>query len=144
VGISELSGSAKPFVMLVDLTGASADELIYEDVFPSGGNAVNAGANAVTLTKTNDIFVSGTIRDFTDAADGDLNKGDQVFVMRTDQDGTALSDYRHYGLINGEERAVRALTAPDGSIFLGATYDFGPGVSQFALLKMNVEGDLKQ
>jgi len=144
VGISEFAGASKPFVMLVDLTGASSDEVIYETEFPSGSNAVNAGANAVTLTKTNDLFISGTISDFLDPADGGQNKGDELFVMRADQDGTALNAFKNYGLINGEERAVRALTAPDGSIFIGATYDFGPGVTQFALLKMNVEGELKQ
>ena len=65
-------------------------------------------------------------------------------VMRTDQAGDRINSVKNFGVENGDDLAVRAFTTPDGSILVGGTYDFGGGQKRFALLKLNVNGELKQ
>jgi hypothetical protein len=140
VGRSVGTSETKPFLLRVDLTGASSDDTLYNTEFLNR----NAGATGLARTGVNDYFVIGTVEDFvTDEANGE-QRGDEVLTMLTDQDGTIRGTWNTYGLINGNESGVRVLKASDGSMLVGSTYDFGSGLLQFALLKMNVEGELKK
>ncbi len=139
VGTSTGTSESKPFLLRVDLTGASSDDALYSTEFLNR----NAGATGLARTSVNDYFVIGTVEDFV--TDGTSEqRGDEVLTMLTDQDGSIKGTWNTYGLINGNETGVRVLKAPDGSMLVGSTYDFGSGLFQFALLKMNVEGELKK
>jgi len=137
-GSTYVGSTVKPFLMLVDLTGASSSTLTYSS------DLEDFSMEGVSLTQTrfNDYFMVGTVMDYTSKEEGD--KENDVMVMRTDQSGVFQGAWENHGLINGNEKGVRVLTAPDGSIYVGATYDFGGGLPQFALLKMNAEGELKK
>lgn len=141
---------SSPFLMNVDLTGAVSVEENYALDFaeaPKNRNPKTGGARSVTQTLSNDFVVIGDLIDYT-AFPGDKKlekfRNDEVMIMRTNQAGIQVSSITSFGVENGDDRAVRALTAADGTILVGATYDFGGGITQFALLKMNVQGELKQ
>ena len=137
-----------PFLMNVDLTGAVTNVVNFESDFTTDID-LTGSAFGVTQSLSNDFIIVGELVDFVEivSSAGDRSrksKNNELMVMRTDQSGTRIGDVRNFGVENGDDKAVKVLTATDGSILVGATYDFGRGRTQFALLKMNVEGELKQ
>lgn len=133
-----------PFLMLVDLNGSFTEETEYSAEFAENGVS-NAVATSLAQTNANDYFIVGNVGVFG-------NFGGEMTLMKTDQLGNIIPigidanaperPWINLGLINGNDRAVRVLRSSDGSLFVGAVYDFGPGLSQFALLKVNDEGVL--
>lgn len=135
---SQLSGESIPFFMNVDLTGANADEVDYRLELQTGNSNQSFGrAIGLTQTTTNDFIIVGEV-------DGLEDNGKEIMILKADQAGELIAEPIRYGLLNGDESARRALTAADGSIYVGTTYDFGGGLSQIGLLKLNADGELKQ
>lgn len=134
-----------PFMMNVDLTGAVTNIVNFENDFATP--ELTGRAFGVTQSLSNDFIVIGELIDFVEKdkkGDPVKSKNNELMVMRTDQSGARVGGVSNFGLENGEDKGVRVLTAPDGSILVGGTFDFGGGLSEIALLKMNVEGELKQ
>ena len=139
IGYSDLGGgNEKPFLMSVDLTGAATNEVLYDVEF----GTVNARGFSITQTLTNDIILIGELIDFED--DQGTQRNNELLFMRTDQAGAQIGEPKNFGVENGDDVAIRALTTAEGNILVGATYDFGGGLTLFALLKMNSDGELKQ
>lgn len=136
------STGSYPFMMNVDLTGAVTNVVNYETEFASNG--ISGRAFGVTQSLSNDFILVGELIDFIDTA-GKVTKpkNNELMVMRTDQFGVRLGEINNFGVENGEDKAVRVLTDTEGNILVGATYDFGSELEKFALLKMNVQGELK-
>ncbi len=137
-GDASLSDGGIPFFMKVDLTGANTieEDYLYE-LNPNGTANITGRAIGVTQTKTNDYIIVGEI-------DGLEEEGKEIMVLKTDQEGNQIGEEIRYGLLNGDELARRTLTAQDGSIYVGATYDFGGGLSQIGLLKLNSDGEVRR
>ena len=143
VGTSTLNNlDFEPFVMLVDLTGAKTGEILYQNEF-SGNPIINSSGYGLGLVQllNNDYFVLGSI---TDLQVGNENRGGEGFVFKTDQDGALQGEISSYGLVNGDDEFVRGLTSNDGTVYIGGTYDFGGGLAQMVLLKVNSQGILKK
>lgn len=135
VGTSTLSTTDfQPFVMLVDLQGAKK----YEKIFTNSEIANGYGLGIAQLSNK-DYFLVGSNADVG-------NNQDQALIIKLDQDGEVKNNtIKNYGLVNGNEQAVRALSTDGSSVYIGATYEFGTGgLKQFALLKVNSSGDLKK
>ncbi|MCP4458707.1 MAG: delta-60 repeat domain-containing protein [Cytophagales bacterium] len=145
IGYSDLgSGDHKPFLMNVDLIGAAPNEILYDTDFDNAN--LEGRGFSITQTLSNDFIIVGELIDYT-ANRGDKNEKDrnnELMVMRTNQGGEQIGLVKNFGVENGDDVAIRAFTTVDGSILVGGTYDFGGGESRFALLKMNVNGELKQ
>ena len=144
VGTSYFDASTyDPFVMFVDIVGAQVTEVVFDQTFSSGTSGFNAKGLGVVQLQNNDYFVVGSVDNYEDPISGEA-KGDESLVVRTDQLGSPIGEFKTYGLLNGNEHADRALKGNDGSIRIGATFDFGGGLTSFALLKTNTDGELKQ
>ena len=156
VGTSDIgSGVEVPFLMSVDLIGAATSEILFaQDVveefgspFESEPKASGGRGYGITQTNSNDFILVGELLDFYDQdknGNRTTSRNNELMVMRTNQGGERIGNFNNFGVVNGADKAVRVLTATDGSILVGATYDFGNDFTQFALLKMNIDGELKQ
>lgn len=136
-GTTSFGPSSAPFLMVVSEGGTLISGEVLQPNFD--GNAFGLG---VTRTLENDFVVIGRMESWND---GGVNKGDEAMFIRTSQLGETLPEFTHnYGTQNGNDEAKATLTAPDGSIVVGGTTDFGSGITMFTLMKMNDEGELKE
>ncbi len=139
--------NSTPFLMNVDLTGLATKELNYTIEFRDASAFGEGRAYSITQTLSNDYVIVGEILKY-DVMDKKGNflktRNGEAMIMPINQGGTQIGGIKNYGVENDDDTAIRVLTAPDGSILVGAIYDFGGGLKQFALLKMNVEGELRK
>ena len=131
-----------PFIMNVDLTGAVTNTVNFETDFTALG--FTGRAFGVTQSLFNDFILVGELIDFEEPTKDGKAKNNELMVMKTDQSGALVGDVKNFGVENDDDKAVRVLATPDGSLLVGATFDFGGGLTEFALLKMNIDGELKQ
>ncbi len=156
VGTSS-SGEVFPFLMNVDLEGATSTEQLYvDDIWYVDGLESTAGipvdasitgqAIGVTKTPTNDLMIVGQIDGFDDVGDTRTSNdnGKEMMVFTTDQNGNRKSGIMQFGLVNGSESAIRAASLSDGSVVVVGNYQFGEVLQQIAVLKLNPDGLLKQ
>lgn len=137
---------SRPFLLDVDLAGAIAVAVNYATDFAAIDDGIEGGATSITQSPSNDFVIVGELQDYTEnyGAKGAKDRNNEVMVMRTDQAGVPIGSIKNFGVENGEDKGVRVLTTADGRILVGATYDFGGGLIEMVLLKMNADGELKQ
>ena len=143
VGTSELNDlTYEPFIMLTDITGAKTSEVLYDAEF-TGSPGINSSGEGLGVVQlyNNNYFVIGSIADYQL---GTENRGSEGFIMSTDQDGVKNDALGIYGLVNGDDNLVRALTSSNGSVYIGGNFDFGGGLTQMVLMRVNPNGVLKK
>jgi hypothetical protein len=50
---------------------------------------------------------------------------------------------QYYGIEAGNDRANKAIALPDGTIAVLGTFDFGSGTTLIGLMKVNIDGELR-
>ena len=143
VGTSKLNElTYEPFIMLVDIPGAKTNEVLYDLEF-TGSAEINSSGEGLGVVQlyNNNYFVIGSIVDYQSVNE---NRGSEGFIMPTDQDGVKNDALGIYGLVNGDDNMVRALTSMNGTVYIGGNFDFGGGLTQMVLMRVNPNGVLKK
>ncbi len=104
---------------------------------------------ALTFSRTlnNELMVLGSIPNFT-LGQGDagtsVTKLEEILVMRVSPIAGHVEGFdQNYGTTVGNDRAIGAITLPDGDVLVAATIDFGSGTTMVGLLRLNANGELK-
>ena len=144
-GDAELANGGRPFLMNVDLTGAVSTEVFYSDS-EDVALGIEAGAYGITRLANNNLMIVGQTDGFdqTEQGKNTNDNGVEVMYFITDQAGEQISEVFQLGLVNGDDAGRKIMSTTDGSVLIAANYDFGGGLQQIAVFKVNVNGELKQ
>ncbi len=125
----------------VFLSGANHNNSIYNTTNNSGEvSIVQTQGFGVTQTLGNDIVLLGQYESLT--AEGQ-SRGVEGMFVRFDQASQPIEGAESFfGLADGNDRIVDAVTLPDGKIVAVSNVDFGGGVQLISVIKMNPDGSL--
>ena len=134
------------FFMNIDDNGISLWKKTLVSAFTSGGVPLQTRGLGATATRTNDFVIVGNYPSFrtdVESINGVASRGQEAMFMRVSQTGEEMEGFEtNYGLGDGNDTAVDAITMPDGKIMIAATIDFGGGVKMISLIKLNDTGRL--
>lgn len=145
------SGTFNEFAFTMNLS--SNGDLLSGDTLTSlfksrtiSTRSINSRGLAITRGINSDLFIVGVYPDFRPSSlSNDINRGHEAMFIRVDQGGKPIEGFEtHYGLENGDDMASAALTLPNGKILVGATIDFGSGITLMSLIKLNDTGLLDE
>lgn len=142
VGTSNTSTSLEySFIMNLSnsgiyLSGNSFDE----SSFNSENNTLQSNGLGVTQTSTNDVVMVGQYKSFE--SDG-MSRGGEGMYVKFNQAAVPIEGAESFfGLADGNDSVVDAVTLPDGKIVAVANVDFGGGVKLISIIKLNDDGSL--
>lgn len=141
------TGAGWPFMMNVDLSGAvSVANYYVEDINEGATGDILANGYGVARLTNNNLLLVGSTDGFDDLPTSreTNDNGKELMYFVTDQGGTRISDIVQFGLVNGDDSGRKVIATSDGSALIAADYDFGGGLQQIAILKVNADGQLKQ
>ena len=108
--------------------------------FNSETNVLQSFGNGITQTQTNDLAVVGQYQSFVS---GNLSRGGEGMFVKFDQASVPVAGAESFfGLADGNDSVVDAVTLPDGKIVAVANVDFGGGVQLISVIKLNDNGSL--
>ncbi len=164
LGANDVPYAVKKTSLGYTIVGSTAEEngamRGFHVAVSSGGSLVNNSVNvlandfglecqALTFSRTlnNELMVLGSIPNFSIAkGDGTTSetKLEEILVMRVSPISGHIPGFdQNYGTTIGNDRAVQALTLPDGDVLVTATVDFGSGTTMVGLLRLNEDGELR-
>ncbi|WP_462249975.1 NHL repeat-containing protein [Ekhidna sp.] len=125
----------------VFLSGTNHNNSIYNTTNNNGEvSVVQTQGFGVTQALGNDIVLLGQYESLI--AEGQ-SRGVEGMFVRFDQAAQPIEGAESFfGLADGNDRIVDAVTLPDGKIVAVANVDFGGGVQLISVIKMNPDGSL--
>ncbi|WP_436516184.1 hypothetical protein [Ekhidna sp. To15] len=103
-------------------------------------NIVQTQGLGVTQAANNDIVMVGQYEAFVS---GNLSRGGEGMFVKFDQAANPIAGAESFfGLADGNDSVVDAVTLPDGKIAAVANVDFGGGVKLISIIKLNDNGSL--
>lgn len=147
-GTSSLGNSENAFIMGISSLGTLDDIAIVPSVLDTNDyNDIDTRGNTLVKAFNGDYLIMGSYPSFDASASTDItnNRLEEMMILRTDANGLKLSDHdQWYGLESGNDRANKAINLPDGKIAVVGTFDFGSGTTLIGLLKLNINGELRE
>ncbi|MEO9476306.1 MAG: hypothetical protein ABJG41_12250 [Cyclobacteriaceae bacterium] len=147
-GTSSFGNSENAFIMGINRSGTLDDVAIVPTVLETNDfNDIDTRGNTLVKAFNGDYLVMGSYPSFDASASNDItnNRLEEMMILRTDANGNKLSDFdQWYGLESGNDRANKAINLPDGKIAVVGTFDFGSGTTLIGLLKLNINGELRE
>ena len=120
----------------VYLSGNSHDSSAYN----TGNVVLQTNGYGVTQAINNDIIMVGQYQSFIT---GNLSRGEEGMFVKFDQSATPVAGAESFfGLSDGNDSVIDAVTLPDGKIAVVANVDFGGGVTLISIIKINDNGSL--
>lgn len=146
VGTSTISEQNYAFFMDIDRNGIANRKDTISSLFgQSEGETfarLQTEATAVTATLNNDFVIVGRYPNFRTELE---SRGAEMMLTRVNQIGETVEDLEaNFGVGDGNDTAVDAITLSDGKIVVLATIDFGGGVRVISMIKLNDTGDLDE
>ena len=137
VGTSTINDRKRAFFMDIDRSGLGN----RKDTIAAAGS-LQTEAMAVTATPSNDFVIVGR---YTNFRSPEGPRGGEILFYKTNSAGEAIAGTENnFGLRDGNDVAVDAVTLPDGKIVMLANVDFGGGVQLLSLIKLNEDGELDE
>ncbi|WP_425391336.1 hypothetical protein [Ekhidna sp.] len=103
-------------------------------------NTLQSLGNGVTQTVGNNLVMLGEYLSFNT---GSLSRGGEGMFVKFNQGSVPINGAESYfGLADGNDAIVDAVTLPDGKIVAVANVDFGGGVKLLSIIKLNDDGSL--
>ncbi|MEO9484485.1 MAG: hypothetical protein ABJG47_13600 [Ekhidna sp.] len=93
----------------------------------------------VTQALNNELLLVGKYLSFTTASEA---RGGEGMFVQFDQSAQVTGAESFFGLADGDDGIVDAVTLPDGKIVAVANVDFGGGVKLLSIIKLNADGSL--
>ncbi len=94
----------------------------------------------VTQAANNDIIMVGQYESLTAE---NQSRGEEGMFVKFDQAAQPVDGAEtFFGLADGNDRIVDAVTLPDGKIVAVANIDFGGGIQLISVIKLNADGSL--
>ncbi|MEP3042740.1 hypothetical protein [Nonlabens ulvanivorans] len=94
----------------------------------------------VTQAIDNDLILLGQYLSFVD---NNLSRGNEGLFTKFDQASNPVEgEESFFGLSDGDDTIIDAVTLPDGKIVAVANVDFGGGVKLISIIKLNADGSL--
>ncbi|MEM6829314.1 MAG: hypothetical protein AAF551_02280 [Bacteroidota bacterium] len=148
-GTSNSGGNEFAFVMNMSSLGDLISGDTLTSIFRNGGNPLNTNGAALTRDANNDFIVVGRYVDFRpdnqEIISTSFDRAGEAMFIRTEQDASPVEGFEtNYGLESGDDIASAVVTLEDGKIVVGATIDFGGGVTLMSLIKLNDTGRLDE
>jgi hypothetical protein len=129
------------FIMNITNSGVlvSANNHI-NSAFNSQSSVLQTIGMGVTQALNNDLILVGQYTSFTS---GGFSRGGEGLFVKFDQGSNPIEGAESFfGLSDGNEIMVDAVTLPDGKIVALANVDFGGGVKLISIIKLNDDGSL--
>ncbi|SNS68739.1 hypothetical protein SAMN05421640_0853 [Ekhidna lutea] len=121
----------------VFLSGNLHDSSAYEGIETRG--------LGVTLAANSDVIILGQYPSFNFLEEGQprVSRGGEGMFVRFDQACRPVDGVESFfGLADGNDQIVDAVTLPDGKVIAVANVDFGGGVRLISIMKLNADGSL--
>lgn len=94
----------------------------------------------ITQGLDNNLIILGQYPSFTS---GGLSRSGEGMFVKFDQGGEPVTGAESaFGLSDGNDNIVDAVTLPDGKIVMVSNVDFGGGVKLISIIKLNTDGSL--
>ncbi|WP_421765295.1 hypothetical protein [Ekhidna sp.] len=129
----------------VYLSGNSHDSSVYQDHGGTTVASIETRGIGVTQALDNKIIMVGQYPSFsfTDASNVSYARSAEGMFAKFGQGGAHLpAEESFFGLADGNDEIVDAVTLPDGKIVAVANVDFGGGVKLISIIKLNADGSL--
>lgn len=129
------------FVMNLSRNGVH----LSNSTLPSSFDGIQTRVNGLTLADDKDVVLVGQYPSFNATVNGQaLSKSGEGLFMKVDQSSNPIAGYEtNFGLTDGNDQIVDAVTLPDGKIVAVANVDFGGGVQLISIIKLNDSGNLE-
>lgn len=146
-GTSSQNGSnPNAFVFGVTSFGNEIDPSIMNssiltNTLASGAQNINSQGHTIVRTFDGDFMIMGSFPNFE--VDGN-SRLEEMMIMRIAANGTKVDGKdQFFGLEAGNDQANKAIALPDGKIAVIGTFDFGSGIRLIGLMKLNINGELR-
>ncbi|MFY0608256.1 MAG: delta-60 repeat domain-containing protein [Cyclobacteriaceae bacterium] len=139
-------------------TSAAGSLSGFHMAFTTGGQLVSGSSHVlessfgtewqafgVTRSVDNGLIVVGSAPSFAGVGEGSAARGEEAILMKINPlNGRDVNlEDQSFGTTVGNDRAVAAITLPDGDILVAATFDFGSGTTLAGLMRLNRNGELR-
>jgi hypothetical protein len=146
VGSSSSNGN-NPDAFLLNITsqGTLASAPTESLIFESTANDFELNTQATTIVRAfnGDYLLMGSYPLFQNSETGQ-SRLEEIMILRTNANGTKIMGKdQYYGIEAGNDRANKAIALPDGTIAVLGTFDFGSGTTLIGLMKVNIDGELR-
>ncbi|MEQ9467851.1 MAG: hypothetical protein RLN88_10605 [Ekhidna sp.] len=143
VGTSSTTTTNQKFAFVMNLSnngiflsGNSHDSSAYN----TENSVLQTIGEGITQGLDNELVVVGQYPAFSS---GGLSRGGEGMFVKFDQGGTPVEgEESSFGLSDGNDNIVDAVTLPDGKIVMVSNVDFGAGVKLISIIKLNPDGSL--
>lgn len=140
LGITSFGTRSDATVMNSSILNNKLGDKIEIDGELVGAN-INTSANTIVRTYSGDFMVMGS---FPNYEVGGNSRLEEMMIMRINANGIKIDGKdRSYGLEAGNDVANKAIALPSGKIAVIGTFDFGSGINLIGLLKLNLNGELR-
>lgn len=131
------------FMLCITGQGTKATNPIQSSIFSLNDFGLNTKATTITRAYNGDYLIMGSYPQFQLTEDGS-SRLEEMMILRTDANGVQITGKdQFYGIEAGNDRANKAIALPDGTIAVVGTFDFGSGTSLIGLMKLNIDGELR-
>lgn len=121
------------------LSGTNHLNSLYDNN-PNDENILQTQGFGVTQAANNDIIVVGQ---YESIEIDNQSRGEEGMFVKFDQAAQPIDGAESFfGLADGNDQIVDAVTLPDGKIVAVANVDFGGGVKLISVIKLNADGSL--
>lgn len=126
----------------VYLSGNSFDNSAFNTVNEQGveTNILQSQGLGITQAANNDIIMVGKYQSFV--TETESRGGEGMFVKFNEASIAIDGEESFFGLADGNDSVVDAVTLPDGKVVAVANVDFGGGVKLISIIKLNDDGSL--
>ncbi len=146
VGTSTTS-EAQEFAFLLNispdgvlLSGSNHDKSAF-NTEGTDGRILQTRGNGVTQTKRNNLVILGQYPNFVSS--NGVSRGAEGMFVALDQATNSIANAESFfGLPDGNDNLIDAVTLPDGKIIAIANVDFGGGIRLMSIIKLNDDGTL--
>lgn len=122
----------------VFLSANSHDSSVYN----TDNNSLQTVGNGIVQASDNSLVLLGQYPNFSS---NNLSRSGEGMFAKFDQSATPIAGAETYfGLADGNDEIVDAVTLPDGKIVAVSNVDFGGGVRLISIIKLNKDGSLDQ
>lgn len=111
----------------------------YNSIYNPSGTTLQTQGFGITRSLNNDIIMVGKYSSFVTETE---SRGGEGMFVRFDQSAQPSGNESFFGLTDGDDTVVDAVTLPDGKIAAVANVDFGGGVKLISVIKLNADGSL--
>ena len=142
VGTSNTTGNEQfAFIMNLSNSGVFLNAASHHfSAFNEGTTTLQTSGEGITQAIDNKLIMLGQYLSFNT---GNLSRGGEGMFVKFSQGSVPVEGAESFfGLADGNDSIVDAVTLPDGKIIAVANVDFGGGVKLISIIKLNDDGAL--